>query len=289
MYGEPVIPSGGPSGRTCHQRWPGGGEPVDETVGLVVEHPVRQRCRMQEDAGGAIEVHAFRSGRRLRILARVPLPKTTQPPARIQIQAIEPIVDCGRYAVKRTVGDRVDVYATIFKDGHDTLAVRCACARPASATGGGAAARLRQRPLGRVVHGRPSRPLGVRGRRLDRSHRDLAGRAPPQGRGGRDRARRRAVRGRGAARPRRPSRSRRASPRRRATATASSRRRRSRSTSTACSRASARGTSSSRARGAASAASRRCSRSSRSSASTSSICRRCIRSGTRTARGGTTR
>jgi starch synthase (maltosyl-transferring) len=52
----------------------------------------------------------------------VPLPKTTQPPARIQIQAIEPIVDCGRYAVKRTVGDRVDVYATIFKDGHDTLA-----------------------------------------------------------------------------------------------------------------------------------------------------------------------
>ena len=52
----------------------------------------------------------------------MPLPKTTQPPARIQIQAIEPIVDCGRYAVKRTVGDRVDVYATIFKDGHDTLA-----------------------------------------------------------------------------------------------------------------------------------------------------------------------
>jgi starch synthase (maltosyl-transferring) len=52
----------------------------------------------------------------------VPLPKTTQPPSRIQIQAIEPIVDCGRYAVKRTVGERVDVYATIFKDGHDTLA-----------------------------------------------------------------------------------------------------------------------------------------------------------------------
>ena len=49
----------------------------------------------------------------------MPLPKTPQP--RIQIQAIEPIVDCGRYPVKRTVGDRVDVYATVFKDGHDTL------------------------------------------------------------------------------------------------------------------------------------------------------------------------
>ncbi len=51
----------------------------------------------------------------------VPLPRTEQPPPRIQIQAIEPIVDCGRYAVKRTVGDRVDVYATVFKDGHDVL------------------------------------------------------------------------------------------------------------------------------------------------------------------------
>src|SRR5882724_8081600 len=51
----------------------------------------------------------------------MPLPRTAQPPARIQIQAIEPIVDCGRYAVKRTVGDRVDVYATVFKDGHDVL------------------------------------------------------------------------------------------------------------------------------------------------------------------------
>ncbi len=51
----------------------------------------------------------------------MPLPRTEQPPARIQIQAIEPIIDCGRYPVKRTVGDRVDVYATVFKDGHDTL------------------------------------------------------------------------------------------------------------------------------------------------------------------------
>jgi starch synthase (maltosyl-transferring) len=49
----------------------------------------------------------------------VSLPKTT--PARIQIQEVEPQVDCGRYAVKRTVGDRVDVTARIFRDGHETL------------------------------------------------------------------------------------------------------------------------------------------------------------------------
>jgi starch synthase (maltosyl-transferring) len=51
----------------------------------------------------------------------VPLPKSTTPPARIEIQAVEPVVDCGRYPVKRTVGERVDVYATIVKDGHDVL------------------------------------------------------------------------------------------------------------------------------------------------------------------------
>jgi starch synthase (maltosyl-transferring) len=50
----------------------------------------------------------------------VPAPKSPQP--RIQIQAVEPQLDCGRYPVKRTVGDTVDVYATVLKDGHDTLA-----------------------------------------------------------------------------------------------------------------------------------------------------------------------
>jgi starch synthase (maltosyl-transferring) len=51
----------------------------------------------------------------------VPLPKTNEPPARIQIQRVTPQVDCGRYAVKRTVGDRVDVTARVFRDGHELL------------------------------------------------------------------------------------------------------------------------------------------------------------------------
>ena len=51
----------------------------------------------------------------------MPLPKTKQPPGRIQIQHVEPLVDCGRYPVKRTVGERVPVYASIFKDGHDVI------------------------------------------------------------------------------------------------------------------------------------------------------------------------
>ena len=47
------------------------------------------------------------------------IPKTN--PARIQIQEVSPQVDCGRYPVKRTVGDTVEVTARIFRDGHETL------------------------------------------------------------------------------------------------------------------------------------------------------------------------
>jgi len=56
----------------------------------------------------------------------VPLPKTTAPPPRIQILEVTPQVDCGRFPVKRVAGDRVDVHARIFRDGHDVL---CAAVR----------------------------------------------------------------------------------------------------------------------------------------------------------------
>jgi starch synthase (maltosyl-transferring) len=42
-------------------------------------------------------------------------------PARIQIQEVSPQLDCGRYPVKRTAGDVVEVTARIFRDGHETL------------------------------------------------------------------------------------------------------------------------------------------------------------------------
>ena len=44
-----------------------------------------------------------------------------QPPARIQIQDLRPQVDCGRHPTKATVGDRVEVSANVFRDGHDIL------------------------------------------------------------------------------------------------------------------------------------------------------------------------
>jgi starch synthase (maltosyl-transferring) len=51
----------------------------------------------------------------------LPLPRTNEPPPRIQIQQVTPRVDCGRYGVKRTSGDRVDVGARVFRDGHEAL------------------------------------------------------------------------------------------------------------------------------------------------------------------------
>src|SRR5438874_11494663 len=47
------------------------------------------------------------------------MPKTA--PARIQIQEVAPQIDCGRYPVKRTVGERVEVTARVFRDAHETL------------------------------------------------------------------------------------------------------------------------------------------------------------------------
>jgi starch synthase (maltosyl-transferring) len=53
--------------------------------------------------------------------SRVPVPSAKQPPPRIQIERTQPLVDCGRYPAKRTVGDLVDVEADVFRDGHDVL------------------------------------------------------------------------------------------------------------------------------------------------------------------------
>jgi starch synthase (maltosyl-transferring) len=49
---------------------------------------------------------------------------------RVVIEAISPIVDGGRFPIKRIVGDTVRVEADAFADGHDLIAVRLAHRRP---------------------------------------------------------------------------------------------------------------------------------------------------------------
>ncbi|HEX8695505.1 MAG TPA: alpha-1,4-glucan--maltose-1-phosphate maltosyltransferase [Longimicrobium sp.] len=41
---------------------------------------------------------------------------------KVVIECVQPELDCGRYAVKREVGDVVEVSADIFKEGHDAIA-----------------------------------------------------------------------------------------------------------------------------------------------------------------------
>jgi starch synthase (maltosyl-transferring) len=41
--------------------------------------------------------------------------------ARIIIERVYPELDGGRYAIKRVVGDRLEIWADIFRDGHDVL------------------------------------------------------------------------------------------------------------------------------------------------------------------------
>jgi starch synthase (maltosyl-transferring) len=48
-------------------------------------------------------------------------PRSKTPPPRIQIERVWPQLDCGRYPVKRTLGESVDVWADIFRDGHEVL------------------------------------------------------------------------------------------------------------------------------------------------------------------------
>jgi starch synthase (maltosyl-transferring) len=63
----------------------------------------------------------FEECRSSKSLGIVPAPAAKQPPPRIQIQDVRPQADCGRYPVKATPGDVIEVGATIFKDGHDIL------------------------------------------------------------------------------------------------------------------------------------------------------------------------
>jgi starch synthase (maltosyl-transferring) len=42
---------------------------------------------------------------------------------RVVIEAVEPEIDCGRFPIKRTVGEKVVVEADVFADGHDSI--RC--------------------------------------------------------------------------------------------------------------------------------------------------------------------
>src|SRR4051794_29378708 len=60
------------------------------------------------------------------------MPVPTESQLRIQIEEVWPQIDCGRYPVKRSIGDEVEVWATIFRDGHETLGAAVLYREPGS-------------------------------------------------------------------------------------------------------------------------------------------------------------
>src|SRR5262245_11870607 len=51
----------------------------------------------------------------------MPVKTLRKPLPRIRVENVRPQLDCGRFPVKRTVGERVEVSATVIRDGHDIL------------------------------------------------------------------------------------------------------------------------------------------------------------------------
>jgi starch synthase (maltosyl-transferring) len=51
----------------------------------------------------------------------MPVKTLRKPLSRIRVENVRPQLDCGRFPVKRTVGERVAVSATVIRDGHDIL------------------------------------------------------------------------------------------------------------------------------------------------------------------------
>ena len=126
------------------------------------------------------------------------LPKTR---TRIQVQRVWPMLDCGRYPVKRTLGDEVDVWADVFSDGHDVLRAVVRYRPP----GARRWVEAPMEPIGNDrwhgdLPGRGARPLAVHDHGLDRPLGLLALGDRPQARGRAEGPLQRAAGGRCAAR-----------------------------------------------------------------------------------------
>ena len=53
-----------------------------------------------------------------------PVDQQTEGRRRVVIEGVTPEIDCGRFPIKRVVGDMVRVEANVFADGHDQVACR---------------------------------------------------------------------------------------------------------------------------------------------------------------------
>ena len=169
-------------------------EPVDELKRGCAKLPARKRGRCSC-------IPLVRGSRMWERGVFVPARAKAKPPSRIRIAYPSPTVDCGRWPVKRTVADTVQVSADIFRDGHEVLraVVRWRDARGQALARGAADPGRRpsqRRALGGRLHRREARAHAVEHPGVGRPLRRLARRAGAQGRVRPARPQRRAQRGR---------------------------------------------------------------------------------------------
>jgi starch synthase (maltosyl-transferring) len=95
---------------------PGGA--AQGAIGLRLEvEPLAVRVLRGRDASAAVA-----PSRPSRRKPRLALSPGWSAEARIVIEDVSPELDCGRFPIKRVVGDTVAVWADIFRDGHDLIA-----------------------------------------------------------------------------------------------------------------------------------------------------------------------
>jgi starch synthase (maltosyl-transferring) len=101
-------------------------ECADDRARIIVNRDSRRPRRLGTDDGpsGALTIEPL--GMRVVRIERaaerkVEMPHRWRPEARIQIEDVYPQIDGGRYPVKRIEGETLEVWADVFRDGHDKL------------------------------------------------------------------------------------------------------------------------------------------------------------------------
>ena len=74
--------------------------------------------------GRSVRIPRFRVRSQMARQGRSGQPSESAAPSRVVIEGVRPEIDCGRFPIKRTVGEEVVVSADIFAEGHDVLARR---------------------------------------------------------------------------------------------------------------------------------------------------------------------
>src|ERR1700730_1110630 len=99
-------------------------ESGDDRAFILVNTQEQQTSRIEIEAssiaGAPSGVQVLQAGS-IRSERPVPQHPLWQPENRIQIEEVYPELDGGRYPVKRIVGELFEVWADLFRDGHDTL------------------------------------------------------------------------------------------------------------------------------------------------------------------------